>query len=334
MIISRTPFRISFFGGGTDYPAWYLENGGKVLSTSIDKYCYISIRYLPTFFDHKYRIVYSKIENVKHIDEIVHPAVREILRYHQCYRGVEIHHDGDLPARAGLGSSSSFAVGLLNAVNGLKREYSSSEELAKVAIHIEQDLICENVGSQDQIAAAYGGLNEIHFFQDGSFDVSPVVITAKRKQELNDHLLLVFSGLSRFSSEIAKTQIENFHCRKQQLVDMGNMVDEGVGILRDDNRPICEFGELMNEAWQKKKSLSDKVSTPEINQIYDKAIKSGAVGGKVLGAGGGGFVLFFVEPDKRESVKKALDNLTQVPFNFDSTGSKIIVYQPEDTIHQ
>lgn len=334
MIITRTPFRISFFGGGTDYPAWYRQYGGRVLSTSIDKYCHISVRYLPPFFDHKYRIVYSKIENVVHIDEIIHPAVRAILKYRECYRGLEIHHDGDLPARSGLGSSSSFSVGLLNAIGALRREYSSSGDLAENAIHVEQNIIGEHVGSQDQVAAAYGGLNDIRFYEDGSYDVSPVIISETRKKELNDNLLLVFSGVSRFASEIAKSKIENFDKKRQELLDIVDMVAEGISILRDDSRPLREFGELMHESWLKKRELSDKVTTPELDQLYQTAINSGAVGGKVLGAGGGGFILFYVEPEKRDSVKKALDRLTQVPFKFENTGSKVIVYQPDDFIYQ
>lgn len=333
MIITRTPFRISFFGGGTDYPDWYLQHGGRVLSTTIDKYCYISLRYLPPFFEHKYRIVYSKIENVKHIGEILHPAVREILRFRECDRGLEIHHDGDLPARSGLGSSSSFTVGLLNAISALRREYLSSKDLADDSIHVEQNIIREHVGSQDQIAAAFGGFNEIHFFQDGGFDVSPVIISEQRKRQLNDNLLLVFSGLSRFSSDVAKSKIANFSSRTSQLKKLGEMVNEGIAILRDEKRSLSEFGELMHESWEFKRQLSDKVSTDSIDKLYDTAISAGATGGKVLGAGGGGFVLFYVEPEKRSAVEAALSSFTKVPFQFENTGSKVIVYQPDDVVY-
>lgn len=328
MIITRTPFRISFFGGGTDYPGWVREHGGAVLSSTINKYCYITCRYLPPFFEHKHRIVYSRIENVRTIDEIQHPAVRSVLAWMKAENGLEIHHDGDLPARAGLGSSSSFTVGLLNALRGLSGGIVSKYELARDAIHIEQNLICENVGSQDQIAAAFGGFNRIDFNKDGSFDVSPVIIPTRRRIELRDHLMLFFTGFSRVASEIARSQIDNMKNREKELFLMRNMVDEGVSILQKTSEPIDAFGELLDRAWHYKRSLSDLVSTPEIDNIYSTAIDAGAIGGKVLGAGGGGFILIFAKPERQPEIRNRLKNLINVPFDFENSGSRVVLYQP------
>lgn len=328
MIITKTPYRISFFGGGTDHPLWFKEHGGKVLATTIDKYCYISLRHLPPFFDHKYRIVYSKIEDINSINEIKHPAVKEVLKYFHSNEGVEIHHDGDLPAKSGLGSSSSFTVGLINAMNALEGEYCSPYELASTAIHIEQDLIKECVGSQDQISAAYGGFNEIEFFKDGTFSVEPKLISQERKRELNDHLMLFFTGVSRFSSKIAESLISNMENCSSQLHELHNMVDEGSKILSNTNIPLEEFGKLLDRTWRNKRSLSNMITNTKIDDLYNAAIKAGALGGKILGAGGGGFVLFFVKPEHQEKVKTALSNFTYVPFKFDNTGSKVVVYQP------
>ena len=328
MIITKTPYRISFFGGGTDYPQWYKEFGGKVIATTFDKYCYISIRYLPPFFDHKYRIVYSEIESVDGINEIKHPSVKEVLKYYNCKKGLEIHHDGDLPARSGLGSSSSFTVGMINAMNALEGIYKSPYELASAAIHIEQDLIKECVGSQDQISAAYGGFNEIEFYNDGSFSVQPILINQERRKNLNNHLMLFFTGVSRFSSEVVKSQLENMKNCHSQMREIQGMVGEGLSILTNDNSSLDEFGFLLNDAWKMKSSLSRDITNSGIDDIYDIAIKNGAIGGKILGAGGGGFVLFFVKPQDQNKVKNALKSLTYVPFSFENTGSKVVVYQP------
>jgi len=327
MIITRTPFRISFFGGGTDYPKWYQEHGGVVLATTIDKYCYISCRYLPPFFEHNYRIVYSKIENVKAIPEIEHPAVRTVLDYMGCDLGLEVHHDGDLPARSGLGSSSSFTVGLLNALMALNGKRISNDELARKAIHVEQDLIKENVGSQDQISAAYGGFNRIEFLRDGSFKVDPIILGHERLEEFQSHLMLFFTGFSRFASEIAKSQIDNMKSRAAELHLMKEMAYEAIATLQS-NSPIEEIGRMLDENWKYKRSLSDKVSTSEIDQIYSIAKKSGAIGGKLLGAGGGGFMVFFVKPEIQEKVKEALRHLIYVPFRFENSGSRVVLYQP------
>jgi D-glycero-alpha-D-manno-heptose-7-phosphate kinase len=328
LIITKTPYRISFFGGGTDHPSWFRENHGKVLSTTFNKYCYISVRHLPPFFEHKYRVVYSKIESVNNIDEILHPSVRESLQYFKCTQGLEIHHDGDLPARSGIGSSSSFTVGLVNAMNALKGSIRSSEELAKTAIHIEQDMIKENVGSQDQVATAYGGFNEIDFNMDGTFSVNPIIISQDRKVNLNDHLMLFFTGISRFSSEVAKSQISNMENCYSQMNELRDMVNEGSSILNNLNMPLDEFGKLLNRAWENKRSLSSKITNKKIDELYSTAIKAGAIGGKILGAGGGGFILFFVKPGDQDRVKKVLSNLIHVPFKFENTGSKVVLYQP------
>lgn len=327
MIISRTPFRVSFFGGGTDYPKWFQEHGGVVLATSIDKYCYISCRYLPQFFEHNYRIVYSKIENVRTVDEIVHPAVRAVLSHYHCASGLEIHHDGDLPARSGLGSSSSFTVGLINAVKALEGSYISKEDLAAQAIDIEQNVIGESVGSQDQISAAFGGFNRIEFLRDGSFQVTPIILQRDRLHELQDHLMLFFTGLSRNAPEIAQSKIENFKSREAELLRMKQMVDESIGLLQHGNS-IEDFGRLLDESWQYKRTLSNKVTTPEVDQIYETARTNGAIGGKLLGAGGGGFLLLFVAPERQALIREKLRHLVYVPFRFENSGSRIVLYQP------
>jgi D-glycero-alpha-D-manno-heptose-7-phosphate kinase len=328
MIITKTPYRISFFGGGTDHPEWYRENKGAVLATTFDKYCYISVRHLPQFFDHKYRVVYSEIESVKNINKIQHPSVRETLKYFDCHQGLEIHHDGDLPARSGLGSSSSFTVGLVNAMRALQGMNSSSYELASSAIHIEQKLIKECVGSQDQISAAYGGFNKIKFHSDDTFAVEPQMLPLARVDDLNNHLMLFFTGVSRFSSQIAESQMSNMKNCNFQMNELYEMVDEGISILSNINTPISEFGKLLHQAWKNKKTLSNMVSNSEINNLYDSALRAGAEGGKILGAGGGGFILFFVKPENQIKVKKVLSNLTFVPFKFENSGSKVALYQP------
>ncbi len=328
MIISKTPFRISFFGGGTDYPAWFEHHGGKVLSTAIDKFCYINCRYLPPFFKHKYRIAYSAVETVQSVKDIQHPAVRAVLEYMKSEKGLEIHHDGDLPARSGLGSSSSFTVGLLNTLHAMKGEYRSSEQLAKEAIHIEQDVLHEHVGSQDQIAAAYGGMNKIEFYPDGNFDVEPIIVDPHRLEMLQSHLMFFFTGVSRFSSDIAKSKIENIKDCTTNLHLIGKMVDEGLSILGSTSTPLTEFGQLLHEAWQLKRKLSNKVSSSHIDEVYGAACSAGAIGGKITGAGGGGFILFFVPPEKQENVRERLSKLTYVPIRFEQSGSRIVLYQP------
>ena len=328
MIISRTPFRISLFGGGTDYPDWYLRHGGSVLGATIDKYCYLSVRRLPPFFQHKHRVVYSKIELTDEIEEIEHPAVRAVMREMRVRDGLAIHHDGDLPARSGLGSSSSFTVGLLNTLYALRGQAVGCRKLAEEGIRIEQKVIGEAVGSQDQIWAAYGGINRIKFRQDGSFDVQPLIVDARRRKHLNEHLMLFFTGLSRQASEIAQDKIRNFEGRRSQLRALGAMVDEAAEIIQDRNADIREIGVLLNEGWRLKKELSERVTTSAIDKIYDSGIESGALGGKLLGAGGGGFLLLFVEPSKQVAVRERLSGLTRVSFEIGSPGSRIVVYEP------
>ncbi len=329
MIISRTPFRISFFGGGTDYPTWVTKHGGAVIGTSINRYCYISCRHLPPFFEYKYRIAYSKIETSKTIDEIQHPVVKGVLNYLSYHDvGLEIHHDGDLPSRSGLGSSSSFTAGMLNALFALKGKQVPQKELAELAIYIEQEVLNEVVGSQDQILTSFGGLNRIDFHKTGSFTVSPIITAPSRIGALQEHLMLFFSGFSRLASEIARSQVENFEKKEQILHRMRDMVDEGHQILQTEQRPLSEFGELLHEAWECKRSLSDKVSTTAIDDMYLLARKNGAIGGKILGAGGGGFMLLFVRPKDQEQVKRALSRYLHIPFNFENEGSRIVLYQP------
>ncbi|MEE8413235.1 MAG: GHMP kinase [Dehalococcoidales bacterium] len=328
MIISQTPFRVSFFGGGTDYPAWYEENGGAVLGTTIDKYCYITCRHLPPFFEHKHRIVYSRMEQVLNTEDIDHPSVRETLKFMEITEGMEIHHDGDLPARTGLGSSSSFTVGLLHALYALKGMMPSKKQLAMDAIHVERDIIQENVGSQDQVLAAFGGFNRIDFSGKNDIDIQRITVKPERLKLLQDHLMLFFTGFSRIASEIAAEQIQQTPNRTRELSEMYCMVDEGIKILNGNN-DLSDFGKLLNESWQLKRSLTDKISTPQIDDIYSAALEAGAIGGKLLGAGGGGFILFFTKPEVQPKVRAKLGNLLHVPFKFENQGSQIIFYEPE-----
>jgi len=328
MIISKTPFRISFFGGGTDYPQWYKEHGGVVLSTTIDKYCYISCRYLPPFFDHKYRIVYSNIESVKDVEDIQHPSVKAVLGYMKCHKGLEIHHDGDLPARSGLGSSSSFTVGLLHTLFALKGRHISKDELARQAIYIEQEIIGEHVGSQDQVSAAFGGLNKIQFYREGNFSVEPIILPENRKQELEDHCMLFYTGLQRNAPNVAKSKIDNIKHRQQDFFTMQQMALDALSILQDVDVEIEAFGELLGEAWQIKRTLSDKVTNPLIDNIYATAKKAGAIGGKLIGAGGGGFLMLFVKPENHVAIRQVLSDLIYVPVKFEDSGTKIVLYQP------
>nr|HID58312.1 kinase [Desulfobacterales bacterium] len=329
MIISRTPFRISFFGGGTDYPAWYRKHGGAVLATTIDKYCYLTCRYLPPFFEHRIRIVYSKIENCKTIDEIVHPAAREVLRHLNMDRGVEIHHDGDLPARSGMGSSSSFTVGLLHALYALKGQMPSKRQLAMESIYIEQERLKETVGSQDQVSAAYGGFNHIIFLPNGEISVRPITISEERLRELNSHLMLFYTGIKRTASNIAGSYANDIESRKRQLRIMKDLVDEGISIL-SSSQNILSFGELLHEAWQTKRSLSSRVSNSIVDDIYNQAISAGAIGGKLTGAGGGGFILLFAPPHKQKKIRQTLKKLIHVPFKFEFSGSQIIFFDPQE----
>jgi D-glycero-alpha-D-manno-heptose-7-phosphate kinase len=328
MIISRTPYRVSFFGGGTDYPAWYRRHGGAVLAVTIDKFCYISVRQLPPFFEHKFRVVYSKIESCSAVDEITHPAVRGVLQYLNIARGLEIHHDGDLPARSGMGSSSAFTVGLLNALYALQGQMVGKRQLALESIRIEQDLLKETVGSQDQVQAVYGGLNYITFHEDDEFSVRPVVLRHERIHELNSHLMLFYTGIKRTAADVAQSYVNDIENKKRELRIMKDLVKEGLAILGSDH-DLGAFGELMHEAWQVKRGLSDKVSNSDVDALYQQAKEAGAIGGKLTGAGGGGFMLLFVPPDRQIAVRQTLHQLIHVPFQFEFSGSQIIFLEPE-----
>ena len=323
MIISKTPYRISFFGGGSDYPSWYLKNGGVVLSTTIDKYIHISGRYLPPFFEHKYRIVWSRIENVKEINQIKHRAVKEMLKYFRIKSGLEIHYDGDLPARSGMGSSSVFVVGLMNLLNSFQGKKINKKQLAQKSIYFEQKILKDVVGSQDQIAAAYGGFNKIVFNTGGSFDVHSVSIKKSTLKKLNSNLILLYTGFKRTAQNIAK----NYVCKltkskKSHILAISNFVTEAENILRKGD--LNDFGKLLHESWLEKKSLSSSITNFNIDEIYNNAINKGALGGKLLGAGGGGFFLFYVPYFRQKNFIKYFAKLINVPFKFSSTGSKIM----------
>ncbi|PWU20458.1 MAG: kinase [Verrucomicrobia bacterium] len=328
MIISRTPFRISFFGGGTDFPLWYRKYGGCVLGTTIDKYCYLTCRFLPPFFEHRTRVVYSKIEVAQRPEDIAHPAVRAALKFLKIKRGVEIHHDGDLPARTGMGTSSAFTVGLLHALHALCGQIPTRERLATESIHLEQDVLKEVVGSQDQVHAAYGGFSHILFQPSGQITVRPMTLAGKRIAELNAHLMLFYTGIQRTSATIAASHVNSLNSNAERLQRMKALVDEAVSVLagRDD---IERFGELLGESWAAKRRLTKAVSNSYLDEIYDKAVAAGALAGKLTGAGGGGFMLLFVPPQKQARVRKALKHLLCLPFNFESSGSQIIFFDRE-----
>lgn len=328
MIICRTPYRISFFGGGTDYPSWYKAHGGAVLATTIDKFCYLTCRYLPPFFEHRLRIVYRKIETCSSFEEVTHPSVRETLRLLQIEKGVELHHDGDLPARSGMGSSSAFTVGLLHALHALRGEMVTKHQLMRESLHLEQEVLQETVGSQDQVMAAYGGLRHVKFHQSGEISIDPLILPAARVQELQSHLMLFYTGIARTAADVAKSYVVDLEARRRQLRIMKELVDESIDILASGT-DIGAFGELLHEAWQAKRSLSPQVSNAEVDELYDRAREAGAIGGKLTGAGGGGFLLLFAEPDRQAAVKQALGERLHVPFRFETAGSQVIFYEPE-----
>jgi len=328
MIISRTPFRVSFFGGGTDYPEWFDENVGYVLSSTIDKYCYITLRYLPPFFKHKFKVIYSKVETCADIHEIKHPAVREVLRFLEVDKGVEIHHDGDLPARSGLGSSSAFTVGLLQAVYALFGKIISKKRLAEECIFIERGCLKEVVGSQDQVAVSYGGINTISFLPGGEFIVNPVALSKDAIMEFNSHLMLFYTGIGRFASEIASSYVSDLKKKERRLCAMRDMVSEGLSIL-NGNAKLTDFGLLLDKAWKLKRGLGGGVTNNYIDEIYDSAISAGAIGGKITGAGGGGFLLLFAVPENHRAIRNRLNKLVHVPFKFEFSGSQIIFIDRE-----
>ena len=326
MIITQTPFRMSFFGGGTDFPGFYREHGGAVLSTTFDKYCYVNVRHLPRFFDYTTELSYAKTERVTDVESIEHPAIREAMKMLDMHE-IRLTYEADLPARSGLGTSSSFAVGMLNAFYALKGKYADKRKLADDAIYLERVLCKESGGIQDQIAASFGGFNKISFNADG-YMVSPVIISPERKLRLNDNLMLFFTGFSRFSSDIQVEAEKSLKSKEAQLLEMLQLVDEAEQVLTSKT-DLTEFGKLLDYTWKLKRGITSKVSTDSIDAIYDKAIKAGATGGKLLGAGGGGFLLFYVETEKQKNVLEALNNLLYVPFEFETAGTQVIHYTPE-----
>jgi D-glycero-alpha-D-manno-heptose-7-phosphate kinase len=328
VIITRTPYRLSLFGGGTDYPAWFREHGGAVLATSIDRYCYLTCRYLPPFFEHRSRIVYSKVEHVHNNAEIEHPSVRAVLALLGITDGVEIHHDGDLPARTGIGSSSAFTVGLIHALRALQGQMPTRAELAADAIFIEQDVLSESVGCQDQIVAAVGGLVRVDFDPSGQWRVTPLVMPPHRLALLQQHLLLFFTGFARTASNVAEEQLRLLPTLTTQMRDIQAFVPVAQDILCGDG-PIADLGRLLDTSWRIKRTLTPRVSSPAIDAMYDAAMRAGALGGKLMGAGGGGFLVLCAEPDRHTAIRAALHGLLEVPFAFDRSGSQLLVFEPE-----
>lgn len=327
MVITQTPFRMSFFGGGTDYPDFYEKYGGSVISTTFDKYCYTTVRHLPRFFSYTNQITYNVIERTNSVDEIEHPAVRAIMKYLDMHE-MRIVYEADLPARSGLGTSSSFAVGLLNACYALKGKYVDKRRLADDAIYVERVLCRESGGIQDQIAASFGGFNRINFDESG-YNVYPIIINQDRKKLLNDNLMLFFTGFSRFSSDIARKQESAIKSKEKQLFEMKELVNEAEKILTSKT-DINEFGKLLDYTWRLKRNITADISNDSIDVLYHRALGAGAIGGKLLGAGGGGFLLFYVEQDKQFNVKKELEDLLYVPFEFENGGTRIMYYKSEN----
>ena len=328
MIITKTPFRMSFFGGGTDMESFFRQYGGAVLSTTFDKYCYVNVRHLPRFFDYSTELSYSKIERVKSMDEINHPAIRNAMKMLDMHE-IRLTYEADLPARSGLGTSSSFAVGMLNAFHCLKGKYADKKKLADQAIYLERELCQEAGGWQDQIAASFGGMNRIEFNKDGTYDVRPVIIHPERKKHLNDNLHMFFTGFTRFSSEMQKANQSGYEEKVKQLQQMYRLVDEAQAVLEDKHSDLDEFGRLLDKTWRLKRQTGGAITTNSIDALYEKGIAAGALGGKLLGAGGGGFLVFYVQPDKKESVMDAMKELLYVPFRFEDGGTQVVHYTPE-----
>lgn len=331
MIITRTPFRMSFFGGGTDMKEFFNEYGGAVLSTTFDKYCYVTVRHLPPFFDYKTELSYSKIERVEEIEKIVHPAVREAMKMLDT-KDIRLTYEADLPARSGLGTSSSFAVGMLNAFHCLKGQYADKRKLADQAIYLERELCQEAGGWQDQIAASFGGFNKITF-KDNTYDVTPLIISPERKKLLNDNLMMFFTGFTRFSSDVQKANQatpETKAAKIERLKEMLRLVDDAQKVLVDANADLNDFGRLLDHTWKLKRQTGSAVSTSGIDALYDKGIAAGALGGKLLGAGGGGFLVFYVPKEKQAAVHEAMKDLLYIPFRFENEGTKVIYYEAEE----
>lgn len=326
MIITQTPFRMSFFGGGTDFPGFYKEHGGAVISTTFDKYCYVNVRHLPRFFDYSTELSYARTERVTDVEDIEHPAIREAMKYLDMHE-IRLTYEADLPARSGLGTSSSFAVGMLNAFYALKGKYADKRKLADDAVYLERTLCKESGGIQDQIAASFGGFNRINFDADG-YSVNPVIISPERKAALNRNLMLFFTGFSRFSSDIQVSAEQNLKSKQGRFLEMKALVDDAERILTSKTS-LDEFGRLLDYTWKLKRGFSDQVTTDSIDAVYEKAIRAGAIGGKLLGAGGGGFLLFYVIPERQEAIRAALQDLLYVPFEFETAGTRVIHYTPE-----
>ena len=328
MIITKTPFRISFFGGGTDIEIFFREYGGAVLATTIDKYCYVTVRHLPRFFDYSTELSYAKTERVTEVEEIEHPAIRNAMKMLDMYE-IRLGYEADLPARSGLGTSSSFAVGMINAFYALKGKYADKKKLANEAIYLERTLCGEAGGWQDQISAAFGGMNRIDFSRDGVYTVKPVIIHPERKKKLNDNLMMFFTGFTRFSSDMQTINAIGYKTKVAQLQQMFALVDEAEKVLEDKNSDLDEFGRLLDRTWKLKRQTGSAITTDSIDGIYERGIAAGALGGKLLGAGGGGFLVFYVPPEKQDAVKSAMGNLLHVPFQFENGGTQVIHYTPE-----
>lgn len=327
MIITQTPLRMSFFGGGTDMENYFKKYGGAVISTTFDKYCYVNVRHLPRFFDFSSELSYSKTERVTEIEQIQHPAIRNAMKMLDM-KEIRLTYEADLPARSGLGTSSSFAVGMLNAFYALKGKYADKKKLANEAIYLERVLCNETGGWQDQIAASFGGFNRINFDENG-FDVFPIIISPERKKMLNSSLLMFFTGFTRFSSDVQKMNKLDQKSKLAQLKEMYSLVDDAEKIMTDKNCGLDEFGRLLDYTWKLKRQLGTAVSTAGIDALYEKGIKAGALGGKLLGAGGGGFMIFYVPSEYKESVMSAMSDFLYIPFEFEDGGTRVIHYTPE-----
>lgn len=332
MIITKTPFRMSFFGGGTDMEDFFRVHGGAVLSTTFDKYCYVNVRHLPPFFDYRTELSYSKTERVTSIESIQHPAIRNAMKMLNMHE-IRLTYEADLPARSGLGTSSSFAVGMLSAFCALKGKYADRKKLADEAIYLERVLCGEAGGWQDQIAASYGGFNRINFNKDGTYDVLPIIISPERKKQLDHNLMMFFTGFTRFSSDVQKANVaspETKKSKEKRLLEMLDLVDDAENVLTNKKRDLDEFGRLLDHTWKLKRQTGSAVSTSNIDALYQRGIEAGALGGKLLGAGGGGFLVFYVQPEKRKALKAAMHDLLYVPFHFEDGGSRVLYYSPED----
>lgn len=328
MIITKTPFRMSFFGGGTDMEDYFKANGGAVLSTTFDKYCYVNVRHLPRFFDYSTELSYSKTERVTDIDDIQHPAIRNAMKMLDMHE-IRLTYEADLPARSGLGTSSSFAVGMLNAFYALKGKYADKKKLADEAIHLERVLCNEVGGWQDQIAASFGGFNRINFDSDG-YEVLPLIISPERKEKLNNNLLMFFTGFTRFSSDVQRANnVSGTEDKRLKLKKMYDLVNDAEAVLTDKNQDLDDFGRLLDVTWRLKKGTGSAISTGNIDELYEKGLSAGALGGKLLGAGGGGFLVFYVQPEKQNAVREAMKDLMYIPFKFENGGTRVIHYSPE-----